>query len=88
MTGAFELIAIAILVAVVLVASYALAGRLSQRRVERDFDNPKDILTAVDIYVKYGRRRAAIKLLEAGLERYPGHVELEQRLAQLNEQKK
>jgi len=84
MNSVFEMILTAICVAIVLAATYLFSNRISQKRVARDFKHPKDILTAVDVYVHYGRRSAAVKLLEDGLERYPDNAALKGRLEELS----
>jgi hypothetical protein len=85
MTDPIELLLIGALVAVVLIATYAFTDYGSRRRVEKDFKNPQDILDAVDVYVKYGRERAAIELLKRGLERHPAHPALQAKLTHLTE---
>ena len=64
---------------------YVVRTLFAEKRIQRDFDTPEDILTAVDVYVQYKRKRAAIELLEAGLTRYPDHPGLRARLAALQE---
>ena len=83
MSTAFEYIIAGALVAAVLFVTYRLSNRISQNRVEQDFRTPEDILTAVDVYVRYGQHRAAQKLLERGLERYPDHPALREREQEL-----
>ena len=79
MSTAFEYIIAGALVAVVLFVTYRVSNRISQNRVTQDFRSPEDILTAVDVYVRYGQERAARKLLDHGLERYPDHAALKAR---------
>ncbi len=83
MSNAFEYIITAILVAVVLIFTYGFANRLSRNRVAQDFRRPEEILTAVDVYLKYDREGAARDLLEQGLERYPDNAALKARAAEL-----
>ncbi|MGR9090044.1 MAG: tetratricopeptide repeat protein [Gammaproteobacteria bacterium] len=83
MTNVFEYIITAILVAVVLFFTYGLANRVSRNRVARDFRQPEEILTAVDVYLKYGRDGAARELLKHGLERYPDNAALKARAAEI-----
>lgn len=84
MTIMMEYLLAAVLVAVVLFVTYRAANYGSRRRVEKDFKSPEDILEAVNIYRQYGRKRAAIQLLERGLENHPAHPALEAMLAELN----
>lgn len=72
-----------LLVFVVLVATYGFMGHVSRKRVEDEFDDPQDILTAVKFYESYNQRNAAIKLLEKGLRKNPHHAELERKLLEL-----
>jgi hypothetical protein len=83
MNNIFEYVITAILVAVVLYFTYGFANRLSRKRVAKDFRRPEEILTAVDVYLKYGQVRAARDLLEHGLERYPENTELRDRATEL-----
>ena len=83
MSNVFEYIITAILVAVVLFFTYGLANRMSRNRVAKDFRQPDEILTAVDVYLRYGRDSAARDLLEHGLERYPENTALRARAAEL-----
>ncbi len=83
MSNAIEYIITAILVAVVLIFTYGFANRLSRNRVAKDFRRPEEILTAVDVYLKYDRESAARDLLEHGLERYPDNAALKARAAEL-----
>ena len=83
MTTVIEMLGAGVLVAVVLVGTYALSNYFSRRRVESDFTEPEEILTAADIYLKYGRKQAAIDLVEHGLEINPSHAELEAKLTEL-----
>lgn len=83
MNNIFEYVITAILVAVVLYFTYGFANRLSRKRVAKDFRRPEEILTAVDVYLKYGQVRAARDLLEHGLERYPGNAALQDRAAEI-----
>jgi len=85
MSNVIEMLLAGVMVAVVLIATYAATNYGSRRRVEKDFKNPEEILTAVEVYVKYGRRRAAIELLKHGLERDPAHSVLRAKLAELND---
>lgn len=85
MTTVAEWLLAGALVAVVLVGTYAVVGYGSRRRVEQDFEKPDDILTAVDVYVKYGRNRAAIDLLKRGVEKNPEHLALRSKLADLTD---
>jgi len=84
MNSVFEYIIAGALVTVVLFLTYGFANRMSRGRVVRDFRRPDEILTAVDIYVKYDRKRAARELLETGLERYPNDESLRARAAELD----
>ncbi|MDA0822483.1 MAG: tetratricopeptide repeat protein [Proteobacteria bacterium] len=83
MTNGIEMLAIGVIVAVVLGGTYALSNYFSRRRVESTFTEPEEILTAANIYVKYGRTQSAIDLLEHGLEINPSHAELQAKLAEL-----
>ena len=83
MSNVLEYIITAILVAVVLFFTYGFANRVSRNRVAKDFRRPEEILTAVDVYLKYGRDGAARDLLEHGLERYPENTALKARAAEL-----
>jgi len=83
MSNVFEYIITAIFVAVVLYFTYGFANRVSRNRVAKDFRRPEEILTAVDVYLKYGHERAARELLEQGLERYPGNAALQARAAEI-----
>jgi uncharacterized protein YneF (UPF0154 family) len=74
---------VGVLVVVVLVATYGLLGFAARKHVEDEFEDPEDILAAVKIYESYAQRKAAIKLLEKGLEKNPRHSELERKLAEL-----
>ena len=85
MTKPIEMLLAGVLVAVVLIGTYAISNYFSRRRVEKDFKNPDDILTAVDVYLRYGRKRAAMELLQHGLERYPAHAELQAKLAEIED---
>lgn len=75
----------ALLVAVVLFATYRGLDWWTRRRVARHLNDPDEILTAARIYASYGRRQAARELLEAGLARHPEHPGLRTRLAELGE---
>ena len=79
-----EYVVAAVVVLAVVVATYRVLGRWSAKRVERDFREPDEILTAARIYESYNRRQAAIDLLKAGLEHNPDHPELTARLAELS----
>ena len=57
--------------------------RVSRNRVAKDFRRPDDILTAVDVYMKYGRESAARELIKQGLERYPNDQTLQARAAEI-----
>lgn len=83
MTDPIELIAAGILVAVVLAGTYAASNFFSRRRVQTDFTEPEEILTAAKIYLKYGRKQHAIDLLEHGLEINPSHPDLQNALEKL-----
>jgi predicted Zn-dependent protease len=83
LTNPIEMIAAGILVAVVLVGTYAASNYFSRRRVQTDFTEPEEILTAANIYLKYGRKQHAIDLLEHGLEINPAHPALQEALGKL-----
>ncbi len=83
MSNVFEYVLAAIFVAAVLYFTYGFANRVSRKRVAKDFRRPEEILTAVDVYLKYGQTQAARELLETGLERYPGNSSLQARAAEL-----
>lgn len=83
MSNVFEYVIAAILVAVVLYFTYGFANRMSRKRVAKDFRRPEEILTAVDVYLKYNQTRAALDLLEHGLERYPDNAALQARAAEV-----
>lgn len=83
MNNVFEYVITAILVAIVLYFTYGFANRMSRKRVAKDFRRPEEILTAVDVYLKYGQARAARDLLEHGLERYPENTALQARAAEI-----
>ncbi|MFT4560335.1 MAG: hypothetical protein ACI9BW_000069 [Gammaproteobacteria bacterium] len=87
MTNGIELIAIGVLVAVVLGATYGLSNYFSRRRVETNFTEPDEILTAANIYMKYGRTQSAIDLIEHGLELNPSHEGLQAKLAELTKKR-
>jgi len=78
-----EMLLAGILVAVVLIGTYAFGNYFSRRRVEKDFKQPEDILAAVEVYLRYGRNSAAIKLLQRGVERHPEHPALKAKLAEM-----
>ena len=88
MTTVIEMLGAGALVAVVLAGTYALSNYFSRRRVESDFTEPEEILTAADIYLKYGRKQAAIDLIEHGLKINPSHAALEAKLADLSDGEK
>lgn len=83
MSSVFEMILTGIVVAIVLAATYFFSNRLSQKRVAQNFEQPADIITAVDVYVRYGKTKAAIDMLEGGLERYPDNAQLQAKLEEL-----
>lgn len=83
MSNVFEYLIAAIAVAVVLYFTYGFANRMSRKRVAKDFRRPGEILTAVDVYLKYGQKDAARELLEHGLERYPDDASLQARAAEI-----
>lgn len=83
MSNVVEYVITAILVAVVLYFTYGFANRMSRKRVAKDFRRPEEILTAVDVYLKYGQTSAAAELLEHGLERYPENASLQARAAEI-----
>ncbi len=85
MTKPIEMLLAGVFVAVVLVGTYAIGNYFSRRRVEKDFKTPDEILTAVDIYLRYGRKRAAMELLQHGLERYPANSALQAKLAEISD---
>jgi hypothetical protein len=87
MNSVFEIILTGIGVAVVLAATYFVTNRVSQNRVARDFDNPADVLAAVEVYLRYGRERAAVALLEGAVEKYPDNAALCTRLDDLKRRK-
>ncbi len=83
MTNVVDLLIAGALVIVVLAGTYAIVDHMSRRRVEQDFKDPKDILEAADVYLQYGRKRAAVRLLQRGLERNPSDPALRERLTEL-----
>jgi hypothetical protein len=85
MTKPIEMLLAGVFVTVVLIGTYAISNYFSRRRVEKDFKTPDDILTAVDVYLRYGRKRAAMDLLQHGLEKYPAHQALQAKLAALGD---
>ena len=87
MTKSIEMLLAGVLVAVVLVGTYAISNYFSRRRVENDFKNPDEILTAADIYLRYGRKRAAMELLQHGLERYPANSALQAKFEEISDGK-
>ena len=85
MSNVIEMILAGVVVAVVLIATYAATNYGSRRRVEKDFKSPEEILTAVEVYVKYDHKRAAIEILRHGVERYPAHPVLRAKLAEIGD---
>jgi len=85
MSNVMEWLVTGALVVVVLVATYSVTGYGSRRRVQQDFKTPEDILTAANVYAKYGRIKAAIDLLRQGLQKHPRHRELRAKLTELTD---
>ena len=85
MGSTLQIVLSAVLVAIVLGVSYWGVNLFSQRRVKQDFKSPEDILAAVAVYMQYGRKRAAIALLEGGLDQYHDHPALKEKLEELTD---